>query len=1039
MADLTITTLGSFSILRDGEPIPVTAWHTRKNLELVQILLTLHQRSLSQDELMEWLWPDLPPARAGRNLRVAVSQARRTLEPELRKGGDSRYLRTQPTGYRWQPSPTCTVDAEIFEQGIASLRQDVARLSPAAFAARAQPVLDLYQGDYLPEWRYAEWAAARRNRLHTDFLWLVNHLIAQHAEREEFAAAVDLCRRSLAVDNCQEPIWRQLITCLWRAGDSAAALRAYADCQDTLARELDVAPDTETAALAHEIRRTSANPAPVRRPPSPAGALSSAYPLPRALTPLISREDEIALVLDRLRRPECRLLTLIGAGGIGKTRLAVAGAHRLTQEAPLTDAPFRDGVVFVDLAPVTQGDHLLSTLAAAVHAPIQGNQSWLAALTDFLAQRDMLLVLDNFEQLSAQAGLLLELLARTARIKLLVTSREPLYVHGEWLVDVGPLSYPAEDESGDPGVHAALHLFLAGAQRIRPDFGDEPTQVEDAAAICRLVEGNPLAIELGASLVRRYSSAEIDAGIRRSHRFLETRLSGLPHRHRSIAALLDHTWRLLTPDEQRQLAHLSVFSGGWDDDAARAVIAPAAPLLDALVDRLLIRADEGDRFQMHELLRQFAGERLAEDAEAARAAQTRHCVHFAAHVRDRGKALKGTDQPHALRHMHTDLANARAAWRWALGQRSWREVTGLAVGLFEFYRVRSWFQEGADLLSEAISSDRPDGADDAYDPMRVAVLARLGNLHVHLSDFDRAQAVLDEALTSARRADFHADAALALIGLGTAAQQQGRYVEAERCYLDAQQAYQRADDPWGQAQSLNALGVVAARTGRFDDAERLYAESIERYAAEGDRWATTQPTNNLAILSYTKRNYAQAQTLFAHNLPIFQEIGDVKGEALTLSNLGTLARDQDDPHAAQDYYLRSLGLFAAIGNRWAVANAHANLGVVALALGDPAEAQTQLVQALILAHTLRVEPMLLYVFVGCAQLFLAQKRPTHARSLLDYALAHPALKAETRLLAEATRAEVPPTLASSSDDPAVFAVDAPLSAVVEQLLNDLAS
>lgn len=1033
MADLTISTLGSFSILRNGEPIPLDEWSTRKNLELVQILFTLYHRSVAQDELMEWLWPDLTPARAGRNLRVAVSQVRRTLEPQLKKGGDSRYLITQSTGYRWQFPPGCTVDAEQFDQQVASLRRRVSVLAPAEFAKHAQPVLDLYQGDYLPECRYAEWVAPRRRRLQSDFLWLVNHLIAQHTEHEAFTTAIDLCRRSLAVDNCQEPIWRHLITCLWRTGDSAAALRAYADCQETLALELNIAPEAETVALADEIRHTSANPAPVRRRPSPATALNSAYTLPRALTPLISREDEIALVLDRLRRPECRLLTLIGAGGIGKTRLAVTCARRLAE-----DGPFRDGIVFVDLAPVTEGDLLLSTLAAAVHAPIQGNRSWLEELTDFLAERQMLLVLDNFEQLTAQADLLLQLLAHTAQIKLLVTSREPLYAHGEWLVEVAPLAYPGEDESGDPAVHAALRLFLAGAQRVRPGFGDEPTQIENAAAICRLVEGNPLAIELAASLVRRYSSAEIDAGIRRSYRFLDTRLAGLPDRHRSIAALFDHTWRLLAPEEQQALARLAVFTGGWDDAAAPAVTAPAQPLLDALADHLLIRSVDQDRYQMHELLRQFAGERLAEDADAAHNAHAQHCAYFATFIRDNGNALKGMDQSHALRRMQMELSNARAAWRWAQTQHAWADLARLAQGLFEFYRVRSWFQEGADLLAQAMPPDLQRPVADDHTQMSAVVLARLGNLYVHLSDFDRARAVLDDALTLARRIHAHADAALALIGLGTAAQQQGRYAEAERCYLDAQQAYQHAVDPWGQAQSLNALGVVAARTGRFDDAERFYTESIERYVALGDRWSTTQPTNNLAILSYTKRNYEQAQMLFTHNLPIFQEIGDAKGEALTLSNLGTLARDQDDPHTAQDYYLRSLDLFTAIGNRWAVANAHTNLGVVALALGQLVDAQAHFGQALILAHNLHAEPMLLYVIVGCAQLHLAQGHPTHARDLLDYVLAHPALKAETRQLAESTRDELPPNTLLSSDDFSPFDPNTPLPTLVEQLLKDLA-
>lgn len=1025
MAALTISTLGSFSILRNGEPIPLDVWRTRKNLELVQILLTLHPRTVAQDELMEWLWPRLSPDRAGRNLRVAVSQVRRMLEPDLRKGNDSRYLLTLPTGYRWRSVPGCAVDAEIFEQQIASLRQHENDLSSIEFVARAQIPFDLYQGEYLPDCRYTSWATARRERLQMDLLWLLNRLINYHAAQGEYIRAIDLCRRSLAVDNCQEQIWRQLIAGHWRAGESAAALRAYLDCQETLARELDIPLEAETVSLGKEVHRAAT--AARRRSPALSSPLISTYPLPGPLTPLISRDREIVDILDRLRDPACRLLTLIGVGGIGKTRLAMACARRLVE-----DGPFRDGIVFVDLAPVTEGDQLLPTIATAVHAPVQGNRSWMAQLTDFLAERNMLLVLDNFEQLSAQTELLLDLLSHTSQLKVLITSREPLYAHGEWLAEVDPLTFPAEHETGHPAVHSALRLFLTSAQRLRPGFGDDPQQIEAISAICRLVEGNPLAIELAASLVRRYTSEEIHAGIRRSHHFLHNNLSGLPDRHRSIAALFDHTWRLLTPEEQRGLARLSVFTGGWDLSAAYAVAELPAPLLDSLGDRLLIRAVDEKRYHMHELLRQFAAERLAEDLGEERDARTRHSAYFAGYIRQQGQALEGTDQQRALRHCQVDLSNARSAWRWALAQRSWEDLVGLAQGLFVFYRVRSWFQEGADLLAEAVSAYVQAGLSDAPDEALAILMARLGNFYVHLSDFDRAHTVLDEALTLARRCEAHTDVALSLIGLGTAAQQQGRYAEAERLYQEAQQAYRRAGDKGGEAQSLNALGVVAARTGRFDEAETFYGESIERYAAVGDRWSMTQPTNNLAILAYTRHNYAQAQILFAHNLPIFQEIGDAKGEALTLSNLGTLARDQGHPHTAQDYYLRSLDLFAAIGNRWAVANAHANLGVSSLAMGRLLEAQAQFEQALILAYKLRAEPLLLYILVGCAQLFAAQGRPARARTLLDYALAHPALKAETRLLAESVRAEI------SSEHAAPVDANALLSAVVDQLLSDLA-
>jgi predicted ATPase/DNA-binding SARP family transcriptional activator/Flp pilus assembly protein TadD len=1034
MAYLTISTLGSFQITRNGELIPFDAWTTRKNLELVQILLTLHHRSVSQDELMEWLWPSLPPERARRNLRVAMSQVRRTLEPDLTQGSRSRYLLTLPTGYRWQPGDGCFVDAEVFEQEVVALRQGEDSFAPTAFAARAQAALDLYRGDYLSDLQYADWVITRRTRLQEYFLWLLTRLADQHASQGEYSAAIALCKRSLAVDNCQEQVWRRVISYHWRMGETTAALRAYADCQAVLARELDVPPEPETVALGAEIRRAAtASARDIASLPARAG-----YPLPTPLTPLISRDDEIAAILKRLRDPRCRLLTLIGAGGMGKTRLAVTCARRL-----LEDAHFRDGVVFVDLAPVSEEEHLIATVASAVNLPIQGNRPWFPQLIDFLAQRELLLVLDNFEQLSAHSNLLLDLLTSSSRLKLLVTSREPLYAHGEWLVELGPLVYPAEDEDGHPAIHSALDLFLSSAERICPGFGDDPAQIKSVATICRLVEGNPLAIELAASLVRQHRSVEIAAGIRRSHRFLQTTLLGMPERHRSIAALFDHSWHLLTRQEQRILAALSTFSGGWDLPAAQAVAATTPLLLNKLCDRLLVRRVEDNRYQMHELLRQFAADRLADDPEQEIAARTRHRAYFADFYHRYGLALQRADQRQALARCQADLDNARAAWRWALAQDAWADLSKLAQGLYGFYQVRSRFQEGAHLLAEALQK-QPQGEVPLSERLYAlaVVLVRLGNFQVHLGDFDQARALLDQGLSLAIQQGSDVDAALALIGLGTADQQQGDYTEAERRYREARTYYDPISDNAGLAQTLNALGVVAARTGRFPEAEACYRESMDRYAEVGDRWSMTQPANNLAILAYTHRNYAQAQALFQQNLPVFQEIGDAKGEALTLSNLGTLAREEKDLSLSRSYYLRSLDLFAAIGNRWAVANAHANLGMVYVALNDFVEAQMQFRQALIQTQTLRAEPLLLYICVGCASLFAAQQRTHQARGLLDYALTHTALKAETRLLAESLRITLDQGISNQSDPHqahplTLLSNEDPIATVVEQLLTIL--
>jgi DNA-binding SARP family transcriptional activator len=429
---LRIYTLGPFRVHHGDTPITDSAWKTQKNKTLLKILLTYRQRALTRDQLMEWLWPHLDPDAAGRNLRVAISQLRRALEPNLPRGSQSSFILTTDAGYAWNTQADHWLDVGEFE-GLADSRWQIADgdHQPSAISdlptaiSHMQSAINLYRGDYLEEDRYADWAMAERERLRELYFTLLTRLAEAYARQGRYRRAVATCREVLASDRCREGIWCQLMLYHYHAGDQALALRAYEECRQALAEELDVEPLPATRALYEQVLR--------REIPTPRRDIPNN--LPHELTSFVGREAELAEIAKRLESPACRLLTLVGPGGAGKTRLALrAASERMAQ--------FPHGVYFVSLAPLNSADFMVAAIADALGIHFYGREDPKVQLLNRLREKKMLLVMDNFEHLLAGAGLVIEILQHAPEIKVLVTSREPLNFQAEWCVDIGGLPYP---------------------------------------------------------------------------------------------------------------------------------------------------------------------------------------------------------------------------------------------------------------------------------------------------------------------------------------------------------------------------------------------------------------------------------------------------------------------------------------------------------------------------------------------------------------------------------------------------------------------
>src|SRR5581483_7483930 len=482
--------------------------------------------------------------------------------------------------------------------------------------------------------------------------------------------------------------------------------------------------------------------------------------LPSPGTSFVGRATELEAIDGLLEDPECRLLTLVGPGGVGKTRLALEAATRRIERYP-------HGVHFVPLVSVPAPELLAPAVAESVQFPLSGFSA-KEQLLDYLSERSTLLVLDNFEHLVDGSGLLSELIERAPGVDLLTTSRERLNVQSEWVYDVEGLGL-TENGNGEGG---ALRLFVERAVQARPGFVLDDEERVHALRICRLVTGMPLGIELAAAWVSMLSCVEIADEIGGNVDFLATSMRDVPERHRSLRAAFDQSWRLLSDEQRDSFAKLSVFRGGFDRDAASAVAGADLRLLSELTSKSLIRRPDFGRFELHELLRQYAAEKLAaESADVFASTRERHARHYAGMLLERQGTLLGPQMTIARDELRGELDNLRAALEWIVGDHEERTALPALEAFYTFLWMHSWF-EGAETL-EPLARTAGFDPDDPGSASAVALAAAtcrsaLGIVAVYRDVFPEAVPLLEEGIELARATDDTFTEAGALMDLGFA-------------------------------------------------------------------------------------------------------------------------------------------------------------------------------------------------------------------------------------------------------------------------------
>jgi predicted ATPase/DNA-binding SARP family transcriptional activator len=1010
-----------------------------KILALLAYLAIESRRPHQRETIAEMLWPGKPERAARSNLRQTLSKLRQAV-------GDREtappFLLISRDTVQFNRASSYKLDTERFTAVFDQIKRH-SHTEPVTCKTcmnRLEETAALYRGDFLTgvllkdSPAFDEWLVIERERFHRKAALAYRYLTTHYERREIYEQALQFARRHVELDNWHEEAHRQLMRLLALTGRRSDALAQYDACRQILQGELGVAPSPDTTALYEQIHAGLI----AEKAPGKPGAAS--LPLPSA--PFIGREKELEEITRCLADNQaCRLLTLTGPGGIGKTRLALEAAHRIASDRR---RQFPHGVYFVSLDGAASPEQMAAAMAAALKLSFTGKTPPQTALLDYLRARETLLVMDNLEHLAADAGFLAEILAQAPDVKILATSRIRLNLHEEWLYPVAGLAYPDEAAADSAtGIYEAEQLFAASARRAQPRFALTPATRPAVARICRLLDGLPLGITLAAAWMRSLSCAEIAGELEKGPDLLHTSWRNSPEHHQSLRQVFDRSWALLTEEEQIILCRLSLFRGSFTRPAAEQAAEAGLPALAKLTDHSFLRRNGDNRYQMHPLLQHYAAEKLTQQPGEEQAAAA-YSAYYAGFIRRQTAALQSNQIEAALKAIETELDNARQGWIWAARHNRLNEMAQYGKGLQLFLEIRGRYQEGLDLFNRAAAKKAAAAASsDPAKEAQVTGMLRNGQalFHFRLSQYRRAERALQQSLSlPLAEGNGREIRAEAIWISGHVAYGQGRYEEAEKLYRQSRSLFQENGSRNSEAGALNALGVIYRLQGKYDNSQELLQESLDIYQETGNLRGSAVALNNLGSTLRALGSYAEARQCFQKSFTRRKAINDRGGLALTLNNLGNIAGSLQELPAARYLFAESLTICRSMGDRMGIARALNNLGIVAhaekrydraahyhlesaaikreigdrgglvhscchlgqamLALGDNTQAWNYFQEAARTAAEISSDPLILMSLTEAAALLEKKFSAAFALETLFVVLRHPALSRRMREKAE---------------------------------------